>query len=118
MIRFTSASWRTSPIYKPFGGELPLPGNIASPDRSSFALATFALPAEPATYAEAVAGPVLIARNVAGAARSAIRRLCGGYPTWWISAVDVTNRIYHFQERRRARTSSGLNSTIWTSPRG
>ena len=51
--------------YRPFGGELPLPGDILSPDR--FVRASYFLHylPEPQTYAEALAGLILIARNVA-----------------------------------------------------
>lgn len=82
--------------YKPFGGELPLPGNIASPDRFVRARYFLRYLPEPTTYVEAVAGPVLIARNVAVPPGAPYDDFAV-YPTWWISAVDVTNRIYHFQ---------------------
>lgn len=82
--------------YRPFGGDLPPPGNILSPDR--FVRASYFLHylPPPTSYAQALAGPVLIARNVAvppGAPYDDFEV----YPTWWISAVDVTNAAYHFQ---------------------
>lgn len=82
--------------YRPFGGELPLPGDILSPDR--FVRASYFLHylPEPQTYAEALAGPVLIARNVAVPPGAPYDDFAV-YPTWWISAVDVTNLAYYFQ---------------------
>lgn len=82
--------------YRPFGGELPPPGNILSPDR--FVRASYFLHylPQPTTYAQAVAGPVLIARNVAVPPGAPYDDFAV-YPTWWISAVDVTNGVYHFQ---------------------
>ena len=82
--------------YRPFGGELPLPGDILSPDR--FVRASYFLHylPEPQTYAEALAGPILIARNVAVPPGAPYDDFAV-YPTWWISAVDVTNLCYYFQ---------------------
>ncbi len=82
--------------YRPFGGELPPPGNILSPDR--FVRASYFLHylPQPTSYAEALAGPVLVARNVAVPPGAPYDDF-GVYPTWWISAIDVTHRAYHFQ---------------------
>lgn len=82
--------------YRPFGGELPPPGDITSADR--FVRASYFLHhlPEPTTYAEAVAGPLTIARNAAVPPGAPYDDF-SVYPTWWISAVDVTNRTLYIQ---------------------
>lgn len=82
--------------YKPFGGDRSLPGDILSPDR--FVRASYFLHylPEPANYEEAVAGVVLVSRNVwvpPGAPYDDF----SVYPTRWASATDVTNRVFYFQ---------------------
>ena len=82
--------------YTPFGGDLRLPGDILSPDR--FVRASYFLHylPEPTTYEEAVAGAVLVSRNVwvpPGAPYDDF----SVYPTRWASASDVTNRVLYFQ---------------------
>ncbi|MHB1789999.1 MAG: linear amide C-N hydrolase [Acidimicrobiales bacterium] len=82
--------------YRPFGGDLPLPGDILSPER--FVRASYFLHylPTPSTEEEAVAGAVLVSRNVwvpPGAPYDDF----AVYPTWWGSAIDVTNRVYYFQ---------------------
>jgi penicillin V acylase-like amidase (Ntn superfamily) len=82
--------------YTPFGGDLPLPGDILSTDR--FVRASYFLHylPEPANYEEAVAGVVLVSRNVwvpPGAPCDDF----SVYPTRWGSATDVTNRVFYFQ---------------------
>ncbi len=85
--------------YEAFGGDLPLPGDIVSTDR--FVRAKYFLEhlPEPADQLEAVAGVLGLARNVAipyGAPDS----LFPSYPTWWLSVVDLTDRVYYFQSTR------------------
>lgn len=84
--------------YRPFGGDLPLPGDIFSADR--FVRATYFLGhlPEPTTYSEAVAGVVHIAGNVAvppGAPYDDV----GVYPTWWTAAADLDARTFYFWGR-------------------
>ncbi|HEX3947521.1 MAG TPA: linear amide C-N hydrolase [Acidimicrobiales bacterium] len=83
-------------LYRPFGGDRSPPGDILSTDR--FVRASYFLHhlPSPATVEEAVAGAVLVSRNVwvpPGAPYDDF----SVYPTWWGSAVDVTNRVYYFQ---------------------
>ena len=85
--------------YRPFGGELPPPGDITSSDRfvrSSYFL--HYLP-EPANVEEAVAGVFQLIANVSvpyGAPYSD----GGVYPTWWRAGADLTNRVYYFGSTR------------------
>jgi choloylglycine hydrolase len=85
--------------YRPFGGELPPPGDITSSDRfvrSSYFL--HYLP-EPANLEEAVAGVFQLIANVSvpyGAPYST----GDVYPTWWRSGADLTNRVYYFGSTR------------------
>ncbi|MGH7919459.1 MAG: linear amide C-N hydrolase [Candidatus Dormibacteraceae bacterium] len=93
--------------YRPFGGTLPVPGDILSPDR--FVRASYFLNYLPApkTEEEAVAGAVLVSHNVwvpPGAPYDDFEV----FPTWWASAIDVTNRVYYIQ------TVSSPN-LVWTS---
>ena len=81
--------------YRPFGGELPPPGDITSKDR--FVRASYFrhyLP-EPHTVPEAVAGVFLLIRNVS-VPYGAPYDDGGVYPTWWHSGADLTNRTYYF----------------------
>lgn len=82
--------------YRGFGGELPPPGDILSRDR--FVRASYFLKylPEPSNDQEAVAGVVSLARNAAVPAGAPYDDF-SVYPTWWISATDVTNRTYYFQ---------------------
>ena len=85
--------------YQAFGGDLPLPGDIVSSDR--FVRAKYFLdhlPA-PANALEAVAGVLGLARNVA-IPYGAPDTLFPSYPTWWMSAADLTDRVYYFQSTR------------------
>lgn len=80
--------------YRPFGGELPPPGDISSLDR--FVRASYYhhyLPA-PATADHALAGISQIADTVTVPAGAPYTD--GVYPTWWRSAVDLSNRTYYF----------------------
>ncbi len=50
---------------------------------------------EPATYAEALAGVVHLASNVAVPPGAPYDDF-GVYPTWWISAADLTSPTFYF----------------------
>lgn len=85
--------------YRPFGGELPPPGDITSLDR--FVRASYFLHylPEPADVEEAVAGVFQLIENVSvpyGAPYSD----GGVYPTWWRAGADLTNRVYYFGSTR------------------
>ena len=85
--------------YEVFGGDQHLPGDIISADR--FVRAKYFLEhlPEPANELEAVAGVVGLARNVS-IPFGAPDNLFPSYPTWWLSAADLTNRVYGFQSTR------------------
>lgn len=93
--------------YLPYGGDLPLPGDILSTDR--FVRATYFLEhlPPPRDVEEAVAGVIHIASNVACPPGAPYNDF-SVYPTWWTSAVDLTNLTYYFW----SRLSPGL---IWVS---
>lgn len=85
--------------YRPFGGELPPPGDITSLDR--FVRASYFLHylPQPENVEEAVAGVFQLIENVSvpyGAPYST----GDVYPTWWRSGADLTNRIYYFGSTR------------------
>lgn len=85
--------------YRPFGGELPPPGDITSADR--FVRASYFLHylPEPDDIEQAVAGVFQLIENVAvpyGAPYST----GDVYPTWWRAGADLTNRIYYFGSTR------------------
>ncbi len=80
--------------YRPFGGELPPPGDIGSLDRfvrASYFL--YHLPA-PADADEALARVIQLATNAAVPA-GAPHNDGSVYPTWWIAAADLTNLVYY-----------------------
>jgi penicillin V acylase-like amidase (Ntn superfamily) len=93
--------------YRPYGGDQPLPGGILSADR--FVRATYFLEhlPPPTTTAEAVAGVVRIAGNVACPPGAPYEDF-SVYPTWWTSVVDLTNLTYYFW-------SSSSPSLVWVS---
>ena len=85
--------------YRPFGGELPPPGDITSLDR--FVRASYFLHylPEPENQEQAVAGVFQLITNVSvpyGAPYSD----GGVYPTWWQSAADLTDGVYYFGSTR------------------
>lgn len=84
--------------YRPFGGELPIPGDVTSEDR--FVRASYMrhyLPA-PADSREAIAGVVHVASSVSKP--PGVPYPSGEvYPTRWISAADLTNRDFYFWSR-------------------
>lgn len=84
--------------YRPFGGNRPLPGGIESADRFVRAAYFLHYLPEPKDLAEAVAGVVNIAGTVACPPGAPYEDF-GVYPTWWISAVDLTNLTYYFWSR-------------------
>jgi penicillin V acylase-like amidase (Ntn superfamily) len=85
--------------YKPFGGELPPPGNISSPDR--FVRASYFLHylPEPENVHQAVAGVFQLIQNVA-VPYGAPYEDGGVYPTWWEAGADLTNGTYFFMSTR------------------
>lgn len=85
--------------YRPWGGELGIPGDIVSEER--FVRATYYLShlPKPADETEAVAGVFGVIRNCQvpyGAPDSRFDT----YPTWWASVTDLTSRVYYFQSTR------------------
>ena len=85
--------------YRPFGGELPPPGDITSSDR--FVRASYFLHYLPpaANAEEAVAGVFQLISNVSvpyGAPYST----GDPYPTWWRAGANLTDRIYFFGSTR------------------
>ncbi len=84
--------------YRPFGGDQPVPGGIESIDR--FARASYFLHylPEPRDAAEAVAGVVSIAGTVSCPPGAPYEDF-GVYPTWWVSAIDLTHLTYYFWSR-------------------
>ena len=81
--------------YRPFGGELPPPGDITSLDR--FVRASYFLHylPKPANLEEALAGVFRLAANVAVPPGSPYQD-GGVYPTWWTAGADLTNLTYYF----------------------
>jgi penicillin V acylase-like amidase (Ntn superfamily) len=81
--------------YQPFGGDEQVPGGIESIDR--FVRASYFLHylPEPRDIAEAVAGVVNIAGTVSCPPGAPYEDF-GVYPTWWTSAIDLTNLTYYF----------------------
>ncbi|MET0860397.1 MAG: linear amide C-N hydrolase [Microbacterium sp.] len=85
--------------YRPFGGELPPPGDITSADRFVRAAYFLHYLPEPSNVEEAVAGVFQLIENVSvpyGAPYSD----GGVYPTWWRAGADLTNRTYFFGSTR------------------
>jgi penicillin V acylase-like amidase (Ntn superfamily) len=85
--------------YRPWGGQLGIPGDISSEER--FVRASYYLShlPTPADAAEAVAGVFGVVRNCQvpyGAPDSRFDT----FPTWWASVTDLTNRVYYFQSTR------------------
>jgi penicillin V acylase-like amidase (Ntn superfamily) len=85
--------------YRPWGGELGIPGDIVSEER--FVRATYYLShlPPPADELEAVAGVFGVVRNCQVPYGAPDNRF-DTYPTWWASATDLTNRVYYFQSTR------------------
>lgn len=85
--------------YRPFGGELPPPGDITSADR--FVRASYFLHylPEPTSADEAVAGVFQLIANVS-VPYGAPYDDGGVYPTWWHAGADLTNSTYYFGSTR------------------
>ena len=81
--------------YRPFGGDRPLPGGIESIDRFVRAAYYLHYLPEPRDLAEAIAGVVNIAGTVSCPPGAPYEDF-GVYPTWWTSAIDLTNLTYYF----------------------
>ncbi|MGD8194305.1 linear amide C-N hydrolase [Herbiconiux sp. P18] len=85
--------------YRPFGGELPPPGDITSLDRFVRSAYFLNYLPEPENVEEAVAGVFQLIANVSvpyGAPYST----GDVYPTWWRAGADLTNRVYYFGSTR------------------
>ncbi len=85
--------------YRPWGGDLGIPGDIVSEER--FVRATYYLShlPKPADDAEAVAGVMGVIRNCQVPYGAPDNRF-DTYPTWWASVTDLTERVYYFQSTR------------------
>jgi len=85
--------------YRPFGGELPPPGDITSADRFVRAAYFLHYLPEPENDEQAVAGVFQLIANVSvpfGAPYST----GDVYPTWWRAGADLTHRVYYFGSTR------------------
>ncbi|WP_378143720.1 linear amide C-N hydrolase [Cnuibacter sp. UC19_7] len=85
--------------FRPFGGELPPPGDITSQDRFVRSAYFLHYLPEPESVEEAVAGVFQLISNVSvpyGAPYST----GDVYPTWWRAGADLTHRIYYFGSTR------------------
>jgi choloylglycine hydrolase len=85
--------------YRPFGGPDPmLPGGIEPEDRFVRGAAFLKTLPEPKDAAEATAFMFGLIRNVSVPFGAPYRSGpdAGTYPTWWVSATDLTNRRYYF----------------------
>lgn len=85
--------------YHGFGGDQPIPGDIVSANR--FVRAAYFLRhlPEPANRQEALAGVIGLGRNVSIPFGAPDDRF-DTYPTWWLGATDLTNRVFYFQSTR------------------
>jgi penicillin V acylase-like amidase (Ntn superfamily) len=85
--------------YRPWGGELGIPGDIVSEER--FVRATYFLShlPRPADTTEAVAGVFGVIRNCQVPYGAPDNRF-DTFPTWWASVTDLTERVYYFQSTR------------------
>ena len=80
--------------HAPFGGTLPPPGDITSPDRFVRACYYLNYLPEPQSPREALARVIQLATNVAVPAGAPYDD-GGVYPTWWIAAADLSNLTYY-----------------------
>lgn len=85
--------------FRPFGGELPPPGDITSEDRFVRSAYFLHYLPEPESVEEAVAGVFQLIANVS-APYGAPYSTGDVYPTWWRSGADLTNRVYYFGSTR------------------
>jgi len=89
--------------YKPFGGDLSLPGDINPLSRFVRASAYLDTLPEPENALEAVAGAYSVARNVAVPFGARDSSATGAEDTWstlWFTLADTTNHVYYFQSTR------------------
>ncbi len=85
--------------YRYFGGNLPLPGDIDSISRFVRVSAFLKTLTQPKNDAESIAyalGVIRTAQVPFGAVSTAEVKTEDAWPTRWISAADVTNKIYYF----------------------
>ena len=84
------------PKYRGFGGNKDLPGGIEAWER--FVRAAYYLKhlPEPKSESESVAFAFQLINNVA-VPFGAPYATGGTYPTWWVSATDVSNKVYYFR---------------------
>jgi penicillin V acylase-like amidase (Ntn superfamily) len=83
--------------YQTFGGSKPIPGNIESIDR--FVRAEYYLKylPQPSDWAQGVAFIFQVIHTVAVPFGAPYKSgPSDTYPTWWLSAADLTNRVYYF----------------------
>ncbi len=86
--------------YKPFGGDLSLPGDIDPLSRFVRAATYLETLPEPENVRQAVAGAYSIARNVAVPFGAQDSSASGAEDTWstlWFTLADTTNLTYYFQ---------------------
>ncbi len=86
--------------YRPFGGDLSLPGDIDPLSRFVRAATYLETLPEPGSVEEAVAGAYSIARNVAVPFGAQDSSATGAEDTWstlWFTLADATHLTYYFQ---------------------
>lgn len=89
--------------YKPFGGQLTLPGDIDPASRFVRAATYLKTLPEPTDYRSAVAGVLAVIRTAMvpfGAQDTGDSGSQDTWPTLWVSAADLTNRIYYFNSTK------------------
>jgi choloylglycine hydrolase len=93
--------------YRGFGGELPLPGDIPSEER--FVRASYFLShlPTPVDHSDAIAGVMSVVRNCSVPYGAPDTRF-DTFPTWWATAIDLTDRVLYF-------TSTRAPNVVWLS---
>lgn len=89
--------------YKPFGGDMSLPGDIDPLSRFVRAATYLQTLPEPENVQEAVAGAYSVARNVAVPFGAQDSSATGAEDTWstlWFALADTTDLTYYFQSTR------------------
>jgi len=84
------------PKYRGFGGNKNLPGGIEAWERFIRAAYYLKYLPEPKSENESVAFAFQLINNVA-VPFGAPYTTGGTYPTWWVSATDVSNKVYYFR---------------------
>jgi penicillin V acylase-like amidase (Ntn superfamily) len=98
--------------FKEFGGSEELPGSIDADSRYARLVAYHKYLPDPKNYTEAVAGAISLLRIAQIPFRDPVRepsteeQSWGGTQTNWVSAADVTNRIYYIN-------SATVPSLVW-----